>query len=473
MNNFRRTQLAAALIVGLSPTAPTLADSKESSDYYVRSRSYRTEPETDPPRYVRNLSKTGIDAFKDINWLDVGLDHRTRVEYRENDFRRTPQEGHDEPVLLRTRVFLGLKEIWDPFRFVVEFQDSRRYNSQYVRDDRDVNEFELIQGFGELYFKDALGADDLGNARPLRLRAGRMAFESLDRRLIARNEFRNTTNNFEGFRVTLGQKKNDWELDLLALQPVERLKYDFDQPVEQQWFYGALGSWRRWSDIITLQPYYLGLKQDGNSSKTGQNIHSTGLRGYGVVGGTGLDYDLNVVYQFGRSNGRQQHDAWASAVELGYTFEDAAWKPRLSAFYGYGTGDRNPTDNKNQRFNALFGFNQPWSRNDYFSWDNLHAPKVRLEFTPYKDVRVDTGYNAYWLASDRDAWQRASLQDPTGRSGDFLGHEFDIRVRYKLNSRVETELSYAHFEAGEFPSNLGKSKDSNYLYLQVSLNAFE
>ncbi|MGZ8219381.1 alginate export family protein [Methylomagnum sp.] len=472
MTSYRK-RWAAALAAGLLPAVAASAATGGAGgtpDYYVQNRSYRTVPDTDPPRYVRNLSKTGIEAFKDSHWLDVGLDHRIRYEYRENDFRRTPQQGHDDPVLLRTRVYLGLKEILDPFRFVVEFEDARAYNSHYTRDNRDVNEFELIQLYGELYFKDALGP-----GRPISVRGGRQAFELLDRRLIANNEFRNTTNNFQGFRVKLGQPRNDWELDLLALQPIERLKYEFDRPFEEQWFYGAVASWRGWSDIITLQPYYLGFKQDSNTGQTGQdqNIHSTGLRGYGIVGRTGLDYDFDVVYQFGRSNGGEQHSAWASATELGYTFEDVAWKPRVSAFYGYGSGDHNPNDNKNQRFNPLFGFNQPWSRNDYFSWDNLHAPKARLEFSPHKDVRVDTGYNAYWLASDTDGWQRANLRDKTGESGSFLGHEFDVRVRYQLNPRIATELSYAYFAAGEFPRNLGKNKDSNFIYLQVSFNAFE
>jgi hypothetical protein len=160
---------------------------------------------------------------------------------------------------------------------------------------------------------------------------------------------------------------------LLACKPVQRLKYDFDELIEQQWLYGAVASSRRRSPIVTLQPYYLGYKVDNKNGATDQNVHSTALRGYGLIGGTGFDCDFDVVYQFGRSNGNQQHDAWASVVELDYTFADSPWKPRISALYGYGTGDRNPNDNVNNRFNSLFGFNQPWSRNDYFSWDNVSA----------------------------------------------------------------------------------------------------
>ena len=89
-----------------------LEQSKKSTSYFRPSSSYATQPESDPPRYVRNLSKIGIEAFKDITWLEVGLDHRTRYEFRSNDIRRTDLRL-DQPFLLRTRAYLGIKEILD------------------------------------------------------------------------------------------------------------------------------------------------------------------------------------------------------------------------------------------------------------------------------------------------------------------------------------------------------------------------
>lgn len=43
-----------------------LEQSKKSTSYFRPSSSYATQPESDPPRYVHNLSKIGIEAFKDI-----------------------------------------------------------------------------------------------------------------------------------------------------------------------------------------------------------------------------------------------------------------------------------------------------------------------------------------------------------------------------------------------------------------------
>jgi Alginate export len=291
--------------------------------------------------------------------------------------------------LLRTRAYLGVHDILDPLRFAVEFQDTRSYNGLYERNVSDVNEFELIQGYAELYFKDLLGHN-----RPLSIRAGRQHLELLDRRLIGNNQFRNTTNNFEGFRVRFGKKQNDWDLDTFAFQPIERLKYEFDRPDEDTWIYGGVLSLKQWSDYITIQPYFIGRKQNGDPTnpvsanrKPDLDIYAPGLRVYGLIGESGFDFDADINKQFGRSGvidkktglqTMQQHDALAYSLELGYTF-DHEWKPRASFYYGYGTGDKNSSDNTNQRFDSFYGFNQPWSRNDYFSWDNIITPKARID----------------------------------------------------------------------------------------------
>ncbi|KIO50368.1 alginate export family protein [Nitrosospira sp. NpAV] len=472
-----------------APLAATPEASKKSASYFKPASSYSTQPESDPPRYVKNLSKTGIEAFKDITWLDVGLDHRTRYEFRSNDIRRTDLTL-DQPFLLRSRAYVGIREILDPFRGAIEFQDSRRYNGKFPHDDRDFNDYDLIQGYGELYFKRALGQDDRKQDRPIRFRVGRMAYEALDRRLIGRNEWRNTTNTFEGFRINLGQEANDWEVDLWAYQPVKRVLAAFDQRVENQWFYGVIGHWRKWSDIITLQPYYMGLAQDGSKmpGQIDREIHAPALRGYGKIGNTNLDYDFNLIYQFGR-NGSEQHDAHGYTLETGYTFKHD-WKPRISAFYGYASGDRNPNDNVNNRFERFFGFARPWSADDYIVFENIKAPKIKLELQPAKDLRIDGGYSWFWLASSTDRFNNlldgnnsairnpGFNRDPTGRSGDFIGHALDIRARYKLTPNIDTTVGYSHFVSGNFTRNrqmaaLGRSpRGSDFFYVEVVISAF-
>lgn len=478
--------------------SPTKTDNPNG--YYVERRSYGTLRDTEPPKYVKSIDKTWLhdtESFKDVNWLDIGLDHRFRYELRDNDFRRS-REVIDEPILLRTRAYLGIKNILDPLRLAIELQDSRRNHSEFARDNRDENLIEPLNAYAELYFDTALKDDAKGNARPVSLKAGRMAFEHIDRRLIARNEWRNTTNTFQGFRATVGQQKNDWQVDFLALQPLVRFQEKLDQRDEAQRFLGVIGDWRRWSNIVTLQPYYLRLIQDGDKVEFGQNglpatadskvdrdIHTAGLRGYGIIGKTGWDYDVNFIKQWGdqdkivakkQVDGR--HDAYAYVAELGYTFKDSL-KSRVSLNYGFASGDKNPNDLSNQRFERLFGFARPWSNNDYIQMENIAATKLHWELQPLANLKMDAGYSWYRLDSDTDAWNAgANLRDRTGRSGRDIGQEFDAKAIWAINDKVRADVGYAYFMAGDFTEKLSQQKDadraddSHFLYVQISLSAF-
>jgi len=112
------------------------AAKRAQNGYYVERKSYGTGRETEPPRYVKQLNKTwlkDINGFEDVDWLDIGLDYRFRYESRDNDFRRS-RDSIDEPILLRTRGFVAIKNILDPLRFTLEVEDARRNHSQFTRE---------------------------------------------------------------------------------------------------------------------------------------------------------------------------------------------------------------------------------------------------------------------------------------------------------------------------------------------------
>ncbi|MCG7755138.1 MAG: alginate export family protein [Nitrosomonas sp.] len=474
---------------------------KKPASYHQRSNSYATNPDSDPPRYVRRLSDIGVEAFKDITWLEIGLESRMRYEHRHNDIRRI-EGGNDDPFFLRQRAWIGIKEILDPFRFAVEFQDSRVYNNRFVSTDQERNEYDLLNAYGELYFKKALGADDRGNDRPIRFRVGRFAYETTDRRFIARNEWRNTTNTFEGFRLNFGREANDWELDLFGMQPVRRLQTKFDEANDHLWTFGAIGTWRKWSDIITIQPYYMGQKQTADpngftaTNRLDREIHMPGFRAYGKVSNL-FDFDVSYNRQLGYT-GPNRIEAQGYTVEVGKTFE-YAWKPRIGLFYGYASGDKNPNDNVDNRFDRFFGFARPWSADHYVIYENLKAPKIRFEFSPTQKLGFELGYGGYWLASNTDRMFdfldgniSNTVKDPgfnrdrTGKSGDFAGHSFEGRIRYQPTPRINTILGYTHFTAGEFVKNRiaatscavlhkepctdQRSGDTDFLYFEVLIS---
>lgn len=455
------TAVSPAQDPGKAEAAKTDEKQKEQGpkNYWVAPRATGTQRDTEPPRYVRDLGKTDWFKGQGLDGIDFGLDFRARWEYRDDDIRRN-RATLDQPLLTRWRGYLGINKHLDPFRFYLEYEDAQRSNSQFPLDDRDYNQYEIIQAVAELYFANALGND-----RPLRLQAGRMAFEYLDRRLIARNEWRNTTNNFQGFRAILGQQRNDWQLDLLALKPITRDLDSLDDPEHPRWFYGAIGEWRRWSERVTFQPYWLLLHQNASQGRTPLEKHTVGLRAYGQFGKTGFDWDLQGIHQFG-DNGARNVRTFGTTAEVGYTFEHD-WKPRTCLFFGYASGDRSSTDGVDQRFDRLYGFARPWSNDDYIQFDNLLAPKARLEFQPHERVRIDGGYSAYWVDSKSDRWSGANL-NPAGQGSSFIGHELDIRLRLKIWDRLDVTLGYAYFMPGGFPENVGRGEDTDFFYAEFS-----
>jgi len=471
----RLLPIAALSCAVLLPIAPSLSKadapsaSAEPTRYYVERRSYGTRRVSEPPSYVKQLNQTWLgklEGFEDIDWLDIGLDHRTRFEFRDNDFRRNVNHV-DQPFLVRTRAYLAVKNRFDPLRFTVEISDARRYNGDFPRDVRDSNFQEPIQLYGELFFKQSPVAD-----RQLSVKFGRQAFEYTDRRLLARNEFRNTTNNFDGIRVILGKQADAWQVDALLLQPILRDDNGFDKRDKANTLIGVIGDYRGISQTITLQPLYLLLKQDGSKAASGieREIHTVGLRAYGIVGKTGFDYDFSYNKQEG-NDGPRKHDALGYTGELGYTFKQA-WKPRLSAAWNFASGDDNPTDQQSGRFDRLFGFARPFSQNDYFQYENVEATKVRFELTPTKELQWDAGFNWYSLNSATDRWNNAGVRDTSGQSGSYVGHEFDTRLVWTQSRYFQTELLYAYFKSGTFNENAGRGGTSNLVFAQFTFSAF-
>ena len=455
-----RTALSLLSWVAIAATSAT---ARADDGAIIESRGYGTRAESEPPRYVRRASETGYAALSGLDWLSLGADYRVRYENRHHDYRFGT--ASDDPLLLRTRLYLGIDRVLDPLRLAVELQDSRIVHTDTADSTRDVNKHDVLQAYAELY-----GRDWLGSGEPLRLQAGRLAFEYLDRRLISRNPWRNTTNAFQGARLIAGSHGGQGWVDVLAVQPVEIRTDEADRADQGRWFYGAIGQWNGWSQIAALQPYALLLDEDSRSGRPGgREIYTWGLRGFAVFK-SGFDYDVDLAAQTGH-NGALDHQAWAGTAELGYTFAQT-WKPRTSVSIGYASGDDDPNDGDSHRFNRLFGFARPWSASDYQIWENILTPKAHIELKPSAAVQLEAGYGAFWLASAHDAWSNAGRRDSSGSSGRFIGQEIDARLRWRPDPRVELISGYAHFFPGRFAENTGPAPDSDFFYLELTRQAF-
>lgn len=474
---------AALLGLLLWTHAAAVSAAEAPRSFYVEAGTYATQRESDPPAYVRNVGRALDDPS--LAWLDAGLEYRLRYEYRDDDIRRPDPTDTDKPLLKRTRAWLGVRTPYDPLRFSVELTDSRENAGHYPQDNRDVNKMEPIQAYTELQFATALGTDPRGSARPLTLRHGRMAFEVLDRRLVARNEWRNTSNSFTGTRLQLGSDANDWALDAWSLRPLTRLLERLDEPNHEVRFDALILHWRRWSSLLTIEPHLFHLRQRPTLANglRERDLLAPGLRAHGQAANAALTWDVSLMKQHGDDNG-QRSAARALTAELGYSWRTLRWRPRLSGFYGYASGDEDPDDRRNQRFERFYGFARPWSADDYFIFENLRAPKLRLEFQPWPGVRVDAGYSEYRLANRRDRFLNllagtAANRDRSGQSGSELGQNWDLRIRFNPAQHLQATVGYSSFRHGAFVQQRQRlatgttTDDSDFLYLELLWRWFE
>jgi hypothetical protein len=138
-----------------------------------------------------------IPAFADDA---LSLSGSTRVRYE--NIEGQPRAGfNSSDDLLSVRTILNGDYRSGDWRFEAELYDSRAYgsNSGTPLTTADVNALELVQASIRYEARDAFG---LGTK--LNMQAGRFMLNLGSRRLIAADDFRNTTNGYTGVRADIG-----------------------------------------------------------------------------------------------------------------------------------------------------------------------------------------------------------------------------------------------------------------------------
>ena len=172
--------------------------------------------------------------------------------------------------------------------------------------------------------------------------------------------------------------------------------------------------------------------------------------------------------------------AYFQHAELGYTF-DLPWTPVIRFEYDYASGDKDPNDNHNGRFDPLFSTYTAsftaagiWT---LFKRSNINSPGYLVSVEPAKNVRASFVQRLWWLAQAKDEFQGANLQDPTGRAGTYLGSEFDLRLAWAVSPNLLLEGGGLYLIKGSYYSNLLKEgvpgspndKNTNYVFASMRL----
>lgn len=410
------------------------------------------------------------------DWIDLGLENRTRFETYDHPWRASQAAGDgrtDPQILLRSRLRVGLGGN-GPFRFLFEGQDSRAFLNEDRGDFRDtttVDEFDILQLFVSLTLRNALGSGLMTD-----LHFGRMTMDFGRRRLIARNDFRNTVNSFDGIHWQIGHEKT-WSIRAFAVEPVVRDDVRLDQQYHNQFFWGtSLESHHLpWFQI---EAYYFGLNDQRLPNGAAHRTYSTAGGRLSKDPKPGdIDYEVETAWQTG-TRGATDHFAHFQHLDLGYTFA-LPWTPRLLFHYDYASGDRHPGDSQDEGFDTLFGARR-WEYGPTGIWGpffrtNLGSPGWRLIVTPAEGWTLQVKHRVWHLAQSRDFFGSSGLRDTTGRAGTSLGHDVELRAQWAFDSNLDVDVGYVHWFKGSYFDRLpasaglpdGGNKDSDYFYVQM------
>jgi hypothetical protein len=393
------------------------------------------------------------------SWLDLAVDQRTRFELLSGPFR--PEEPDTQSQLaLRTRLRVGIDGP-GPLRFLAELQDARVFGDKPL--DfllTQIDTLDVLQ-----LFVSAETADLLGSGLRADIHVGRLTMDFGSRRLVARNRFRNATNSFDGIHLQIGDGQA-WRVRAFLTRPVllEEGYFDNDSSAKQRFWGVALEDKRiRW---LNLDAYYFGLR----GQRIDREFHTFGLRGYRPAQLQQLDYEIELIGQFGELLG-EDHSAFAGHAELGYTL-DLPWSPRLVGQFDYASGTADPGGGESHTFVFLFGARRfdlvPTGIFGPFRRSNILSPGVRLVVSPHPKVEAELKVRYWELAQARDRFVGTFLQDPTGASGRNLGTDIELRVRWKPTPWLAVEAGYDHWFKGSYLDrvpNASSTRDSDYVYM--------
>ena len=414
-------------------------------------------------------------AMRLPDWVDLGIENRTRFESYDHPWRSAQASGGgqtDSQAVFRTRVRVGLGN--GPFRFLFEGQDSRAYWNNGQGDfvnNTTVNEWDMVQLFGSMTLDNVAGSGLRTDVH-----VGRMTLDFGKRRYIARNDFRNTTNAFDGVHWQLGQGTT-WRIRAFLVEPVIRNEARLDEQSVNSLFWGTYLESQHFP-WFNVNLFYFGLNDQGLPNR---NLHRTygtyGLRLFKPPAIDEFDYEFEGAAQTGHL-GNVEHFAYNPNVEAGYTF-DLPWTPRVLAQYTYASGTRTPGGSQNGEFDPLFGARRfdlmPTGNFGPFARSNISSPGWRLIVQPAKDWTVHVKQRFWYLAESRAVYVGGLIQDSTGGAGNYLGHDLELRVQWAISQNLDFDAGYDHWFKGSYFDRLpasadlpaGGNKDTDYFHVQM------
>ncbi len=416
----------------------------------------------------------------------VSLSGTSRLRYETIDGQpRAGFNAGDDLLSIRTTVAAE----WTDGRWTLvgEVYDSRAYLADRgtLLTTGEVNAVELVQA----YVGRTLS---LGRKTRLSVQAGRMMLNLGSRRLVAADDYRNTTNSYTGVRADL-KASGGWAATAIYTLPQQRRPDRFDSlrrnavQVDRESFdlvlWGGIASKTRAIGDATVEASYfhLGERDTARLATRDRSLETFGGRLFRDPHPGRVDYEVEAFAQRGRASASTAPTSARLPVEAGFVHAEigygwaSGWRPRVSIEYDRASGDA--PGGAYGRFDTLFGMRRaelaPAGLYNAVGRANLSSPAIRVEVTP--DARTDAfaSVRPIWLAERTDALSTTAVRDASGRSGDYAGEQLDARVRYwAIRDRLRLEVDGVYLRKSAFwaiAPNSPNRRNTRYVSFNATL----
>jgi hypothetical protein len=417
--------------------------------------------------------------------LKLSGSHRLRYEALDGQFR--PSGQSEDTVSLRT-ILTGEYD-FGTVRVGAEMFDSRVYGAKPggAITNNDVNALEVVQAYVV-----AAVADPFGRGGKATVEAGRFTLNIGSRRLVAADDYRNTTSSWTGLRFESADAKG---LSTTVFYTLPQVRRPDDQPallrnqvvfdresLDLRFWGGAVAQRLGAHAQVDAAAYGLDERDAPRRPNRNRHLRTLSARMIREPEPSHFDFEAEAAYQFGSIRASTAPTAGRLDVSAGLVHLDAGyrapgpWKLRVSVEYDWASGDHG--GGSFNRFDTLYGMRAgdfgPSGIYAATGRANISSPGLRLEAAPGTRVEGLFTYRAMWLASKTDSFSTTNLRDPTGALGGYAGEQLDARIRYWLKPKVfRLDVNGAVlFKHGVLNHAPGAPRTGDTHYVALALNGF-
>jgi len=402
--------------------------------------------------------------------LDFGANIRLRAEYQSGfDVRRYEPDTTDRFLLTRLMLDLNLRFDSDR-RLFIQLRDAHAPGTRLKREDfSKSNPFEDPLDIRQLYFDwNKIGGGPIG------VRIGRQQISYGDQRIFGPGLWGNT-GRYAWDAAMLKINTSHIAVDTWIGRPVKNRPEvwpngEFDAPTAAV-VYGSVKKLPFRFDVFYAGKYDGKSRTLGESGKGDLQSHSIGFQ-LQKPAREWLDYAAAFIGQTGHY-GKDSLRAFGGNAAVGVTFP-VKWRPRLAGQFTWGSGDRDPTDERHGTFDGVFGgadINFYGDLNLFF-WANLRDYEWDLHLQPSRNMKLMFEHHYFTLDQVRDAWYTTGLallrRDAAGDSGAALGHEINLRFSWEPVRGFEVLAGWGRFFAGDFVKATGGAGTASSCFLQTT-----